>query len=59
MSKTEKPEKVTIYLAPGVFRRLRLAAAETGQGNSELANALLDKHLPHLEVKEIKRPKGT
>lgn len=57
MAKENPDEKnrLTIYLPEDVAGRLKLAAARQKRAASDLAAELLDKYLPHLEVREGKK----
>ena len=57
MAKESKGEsaRLTIYLPEDLARRLKLAAVTQNRAASDVVAELLDRHLPHLEVRETKK----
>jgi predicted DNA-binding protein len=53
----EEKDRLTIYLPGDVAKRLKLLAVSRKRAASEIVAELLDRHLPHLEVRES-GPKG-
>ncbi len=52
---TDEKNRLTIYLPEGVAKRLKLAAVNQNRAASDVAAELLDKYLPHLEVRQTKK----
>jgi hypothetical protein len=57
MAKKDPDEggRLTIYLPGDVARRLKLVAVSLNRAASDVVAEMLDKHLPHLEVRETKK----
>ena len=52
---SDEKNRLTIYLPEDVAKRLKLAAVNQKRAASDVAAELLDKHLPHLEVRETRK----
>ena len=51
----DEKDRLTIYLPADVAQRLKLVAVSQKRAASDVVAEMLDKHLPHLEVRETKK----